>query len=249
MGMFAWPSAPEPVVLGNDQVHIWRASLNLPTERLNSLHQLLSPDERQRAERFVLPKDRDAFVAARGILRLILSRYLKRLPEELCFCYGAYGKPSLDSQFNFEQLCFNLSHSHQLALYAIVKNHEVGVDLEQVHPLDYTAIARRFFSPQESAALVALPEGERAQAFFNCWTRKEAYVKAQGRGLTLPLNQFEVSLAPGAAALLSVNEDSQAGTSWTLQALQPGPGYVAALAIAGQNWQIKCWQWLPALNG
>jgi len=249
MGMFTWPSPPEPVVLGNDQVHIWRASLNLPTERLNSLQQLLSPDERQRAERFVLPKDRDAFTAARGILRLILSRYLKRLPEELCFCYGPYGKPSLDSQFNFEQLCFNLSHSHQLALYAIVKNQEVGVDLEQVHPLDYTAIARRFFSPQESAALVALPEGDHAQAFFNCWTRKEAYVKAQGRGLTLPLNEFEVSLAPGAAALLSVNEDSQAGTGWTLQALQPGPGYVAALAIAGQNWQIKCWQWLPALNG
>lgn len=244
--MFAWLSPSKPVVLENHQIHIWRASVNLPEEQLNRLHQFLSADECQRAERFVLPKDRNAFIAARGILRLILSHYLKRSPEELGFCYGSYGKPALDPQMNPERFCFNLSHSHHLALYAVVKEQEVGVDLEQVKPkLDYRAIAQRFFSPQESAALLALPAGDRLQAFFNCWTRKEAYVKAQGRGLALPLNQFTVSLAAGATALLSINGDCQAAADWTLQTLHPGPGYVAALAIAGRNWQINCWQWEP----
>jgi len=240
-----WGSPPEPLVLASHEVHVWRASLGLARCNLKYLQQLLSGDEQQRAERFVDPKDRDAFIAARGLLRLILSRYLEQAPEALCFRYGLHGKPALVPELNPDRLCFNLSHSAGLALYAVAMNQEVGVDLERVHPnLPYEAIARRFFSPQESATLLALPAHERCEAFFNCWTRKEAYVKAQGRGIALPLNQFEVPLAPGeVTALLRSDGNSHAAAVWTLQALHPAPGYVAALVIAGQDWQTKCWQW------
>jgi len=240
-----WCYPPDPLVLARDEVHVWRASLDFVEPNLKHLHRLLSVDERQRAERFAVPQDRDAFIAARGLLRLILSRYLAQEPEALCFHYGLHGKPSLALESNPNRFCFNLSHSAGLALYAVVMDQEVGVDLERVHSnLPYEAIARRFFSPQESATLLALPVHERCQAFFNCWTRKEAYVKAQGRGIALPLNQFEVSFSPGeVAALLSIGGDSRAAASWTLQALHPGPDYRAALAIAGQDWQIRCWQW------
>lgn len=241
----AWGSPPEPLVLASNEVHVWRASLDLAGLELKCLQGLLSVDEQQRAKRFVGPKDRNAFIAARGLLRLILSRYLEQDPEALCFHYGLHGKPALVPELNPDRLCFNLSHSAGLALYAVVINQEVGVDLERVHPnVPYEAIAQRFFSAQESATLLALPAHERCQAFFNCWTRKEAYVKAQGRGIALPLNQFDVSLAPREpTALLSIDGNSQAAARWTLQALDPDPDYVAALVILGQDWQIKCWQW------
>lgn len=237
-----WCPPPKPLIMAQNEVHVWRASLDLRPSRLSSLQQVLSGDERQRAERFVAQKDRDAFVAARGLLRLILGRYLGLEPESLHFCYGSYGKPALAPEFNPERLCFNLSHSGKMALYAVALNGELGVDLERLEVLNYEAIAQRFFSSQESATLLALPVNARREAFFNCWTRKEAFVKAQGRSIAL-LNQFEVSLAPKAAALLSIDGNSQAGTRWTLQALNPGFGYAAALAIAGRTWQIKCWQW------
>lgn len=244
---FEWCSPPEPLILGKHEVHVWRASLHLPRSRLESLRQVLSVDESQRAERFYAQQDQDAFVAARGLLRLILSRYLGVEPEDLSFCYGSYGKPALTSEREV-QLCFNLSHSHGLALYAVAIGQELGVDLEWRHTdLAYEAIAQRFFSTQESTALLALPAADRCAAFFNCWTCKEAYVKAQGCGIALPLKQFEVSVVPGAAALLSINGDSQAAADWTLQELNPGSDYAAALAIAGRIWQIKCWQWQEAL--
>ncbi len=239
-----WCCPLEPPVLGRDEVHVWRASLSLAPSRLRHLAQILSADERERAKRFVMPKDRDAFATARGLLRLILGRYLNLESEVLRFCYGSHGKPFLAPEFNPNQLCFNLSHSGELALYAVALDQELGVDLERVDAsLDCEAIARRFFSAQESASLLALPERDRPRAFFNGWTRKEAYVKAQGCGIAL-LNQFDVSLAPSKpAALLSIDGNSQAAADWTLQALDPDPEYVAALAIAGRTWQIKCWQW------
>ncbi|HEY9846329.1 MAG TPA: 4'-phosphopantetheinyl transferase superfamily protein [Candidatus Caenarcaniphilales bacterium] len=245
-----WSPPTEPLVLESNQVHVWRASLELSSLRLKGLQRILSVDELQRAKQFVRQKDQDAFVAARGVLRLILSRYLKQGPESLYFCYGSHGKPALSFECNPDGLCFNLSHSGGLALYAVAMNQELGVDLEQVHTnLAYEAIAQRFFSPQESATLLALPPHDRVQAFFNGWTRKEAYVKAEGHGISLPLKQFDVSLAPGeVAAIVSIAGDFQAGTQWTLQALDPGLGYVAALAIKGRTWQVKCWHWEEAHN-
>jgi len=142
-------------------------------------------------------------------------------------------------------LRFNLAHSHRLALCAVTRGREVGIDLEYVRAdLADERIAERFFSTREVAALRAVPKGARLQAFFNCWTRKEAYVKARGEGLSMPLDQFDVSLAPGEpAALVSTPTDPQEASRWSLQDISPAPGYVAAIAVEGRDWVLKQWQW------
>jgi 4'-phosphopantetheinyl transferase len=146
---------------------------------------------------------------------------------------------------NHGELGFNLAHSHELALYAITRGREVGIDLERIRSnLVDEQIAERFFSPREVVVLRGLPTHRQREAFFNCWTRKEAYVKAKGQGLSIPLDQFDVSLAPGEpAALLSTQWHPQEASRWSLQKLNPGCGYVAALAVEGHDWQVKCWQW------
>jgi 4'-phosphopantetheinyl transferase len=174
-----------------------------------------------------------------------LGRYLGLKPGQLRFCYGPHGKPSLAPPLEEEALRFNVSHSQGLALFAVARGRELGVDLEYVRPIaEVEQIVARFFSERESKAFSALPAGRRLEAFFNCWTRKEAYVKARGGGLALSLKQFDVSLAPGEAAALScTGDDAQEVARWSLWALEPGPGYVAALAVEGHGWRLACWQW------
>ena len=232
-------------MLDNNEVHVWRASLDLTASHVQILQQTLAPDERARAERFYFQKDRAHFIVARGLLRVILGRYLDRPPDQLRFCYNSNGKPALAKEFNRDTLCFNLSHSHGLALFAVTRGRELGVDLERVRPhLADEQIAERFFSPREVAMLRALPTNMRTEAFFNCWTRKEAYIKARGEGLSFPLDQVDVSLAPGEpVALLSAKADPHEASRWSLQELAPGPSYAAALAVEGHDWRLRCWQW------
>ncbi len=241
----SWCPPPENLTLGNDEVHVWRAFLDLPASQVQSLQQTLVAEELRRAERYYFQKDREHFIVARGLLRAILGRYLRIEPSQLRFCYGPHGKPELAGQTGGEALRFNVSHSHGLALYALTRDRKIGVDLERIRPdLADEKIAERFFSPREVAVLRALPTNMQPEAFFACWTRKEAYLKARGEGLALCLDQFDVSLAPGEpAALLSTNGDPQEVSRWSLQELDPGPGYVAALAVEGHAWQLKCWQW------
>jgi 4'-phosphopantetheinyl transferase len=240
----SWFPLPEVLLLGDDEVHVWRATLDLETSHLNSVRQILSADEQARAGRFYFQKHCERFIITRGLLRRILGRYLQREPGQLQFGYGPYGKPYLTGEFSHSRLRFNLAHSQGLALYAITQGREVGVDIEYIRPHSaHKQIAHRFFSPWEVMALKALPSHLQQEAFFNCWTRKEAYIKARGKGLSFPLNQFSVSLTPGEpAALLHVQGDPQETSRWSLQTLDPGPGYVAALAVEGQDWQLKCWQ-------
>lgn len=235
---------PSEILLTDDEVHVWRASLNFTESSLQSLQHSLAADERSRADRFHFQKDREYFIAARGLLRVILSHYLGIAPSHLRFCYSANGKPAL-SNHGGNMLRFNLSHSHGLALYAITRYREVGIDLERIRAdFPWEDLAQQFFSPQENATLGSLPASFRHWAFFNCWTRKEAYVKATGKGLMLPLDQFDVSLAPGEpAALLRTRWDVEEAARWSLQELIPGPGYVAALAVEGDRYQLKYWQW------
>lgn len=243
-----WRLPPESVPLEADEVHVWRAALDVEALRRQSLWQTLSPDERTRAERFHFRKDHDSFVVARGLLRLILGRYLNAEPDRLRFRYTQYGKPALAGEFAKEGFCFNLSHSDGLALYAVTRNRKIGVDLERVRP-DFAdeKIAEQFFAGGEVAALRALPVHAQQEAFFNCWTRKEAFIKARGEGLSLPLDDFEVSLVPGEpAALLSTKGDAREASRWSLRELTPEPGYVAALAVEGHNWRTECWQWSNA---
>lgn len=210
---------------------------------MRSLRHTLTADECQRAERYIFEKDRTHFVVARGLLRVLLGRYLRQDPQHLRFTYGPHGKPALATDTGGVALRFNVSHSHGLALYAITCGREVGVDVERIRPaVAQEKIAERFFSPREVTVLRALPTLLQAPAFFACWTRKEAYIKAKGDGLSLPLDQFDVSLAPGEpAALLHTTRDPQEAACWALQDLAPAPGYRAAVAVAGHDWHLTCW--------
>jgi 4'-phosphopantetheinyl transferase len=234
-----WPPPPNPVSLNGGEVHVWRVRLDVPTAEVEGLRALLTPDEQARAARLLFEGDRRRIIAARGTLRMILGRYLDAPPDSLRFCYTSHGKPALAGEM--ESLCFNISHSADLALIAVARERAVGVDIERIRPdVADEQLARRFFSPPEVAALLALPREDRQQGFFSCWTRKEAYIKARGEGLSIPLDQFQVSLAPGEPpALLGVQGDDPA--RWSLYDLRPGPGYVAALAVEGHHLRIKGW--------
>ncbi|MBV9231847.1 MAG: 4'-phosphopantetheinyl transferase superfamily protein [Chloroflexi bacterium] len=240
-----WVTPPDDLRLPENEVHIWRASLDVPDAVIQHLRRFLTAEEAARADRFYFAKDRNHFIIARGVLRTVLGRYLNRDPRDIRFSYNPYGKPALDLSANENRLMFNLSHSHQLALYAFCYSRQVGIDVEYMRSgIDYEQLAKHTFSPYESAMVLALPAEEKGEAFFNCWTRKEAYIKARGKGVSIPLEQFDVSLRPGdPAALLDSREDPQETTRWTLRALAPGPTYAGALAVEGDGWYSRCWQW------
>lgn len=246
-----WNSPPESLILEDDEVHVWRATLDLPPTDVQALEQILAPDERIRANKFHFLKDRNHFIVARGVLRAILGRYLSRDPRMLQFCYSQYGKPALTTEACSGPLYFNVSHSHGMALYAFSGNLNNGVDIEYIRTdIECEQIAGRFFSPHEVRMLLAVPKKVQQEAFFNCWTRKEAYIKARGLGLSLDLNQFDVSLIPGEpAAILNIREEGQDVSRWSLHALSPAPGYKAALAVEGHPSSIKCWQWTKERTG
>ena len=240
-----WPLPPGDLRLRDDEVHVWRASLVQGASRFEEFRRRLSEDEHARANRFHFQKDREHFIVARGLLRTILGWYLGREPNALRFYYSGYGKPALVETEGLDALRFNLSHSGRFALVAVTRGREVGVDIELIRP-DFVDehIAENFFSPFEVASLRALPADLQLEAFFTCWTRKESYIKARGEGLSLALDGFDVTLTPGEPArLLRTRHDSRESSRWSLQQLNPCPGYVAALAVEGNDWQLKTWRW------
>ena len=240
-----WRSPPATLVLDRDEVHVWRAMLDQPPSQIQHFCQSLAADEQARAARFYFEKDRKHFIAARGVLRAILGVYLDRAPECLSFCYSSYGKPALAGEPDLDAIRFNMSHSHGVALYAVTRGREVGIDLERIRSgLAVAQIAERFFSPREITMLQALPTELRNQAFFRCWTRKEAYIKARGEGLSLPLDQFAVSLDPGEPGIVvEAAWDPSEASRWSLHELTPAPGYAAAVAVEGHDWCLTGWQW------
>lgn len=236
------PPPPRPVLEG--AVHVWCAPLDPAPEAVLHYRTLLAPDERTRADRFRFDQHRRHFTVARGILRTLLGRYLDVDPRRVEFGYGSHGKPSLGGSFADSGLQFNVSHSGELALYAVSLGRELGVDIEHVHPMDDAVeIAERFFSASENVVFRSLPATAREEAFFNCWTRKEAYIKAVGEGLSFPLHAFDVSLAPGEPARLLGARDAEQAARWTLRGLDPAPGYKAALVVEGDGWGLECWGW------
>jgi len=245
----SWESPAAPPALLPDEVHVWRVPLDDLLPGVPGLLPLLSDDERVRARRFVFDVHRHRFVAGRGVLRLLLGGYLALPPEQLAFDYGAQGKPTLLTATGTPPLRFNVSHSHAMALLAFSRGRTVGVDIEQVSADRATvAIAQRFFAPEEVAVFEALPEHQWVEAFFNAWTRKEAYMKADGRGLALGLDNFCVTLAPGEpAALLSTRWNPHDARRWSMQALQPAHDYTGALAVEGEGWRLRCLELDPGL--
>ena len=238
-----WNDPGDRLLLGSNEMHIWRVMFAQHTKNANILWRILSEDEQQRAHRFVFPTDRDKFIVARGMLRRILSRYIPVTPENHRFSYNPYGKPFLGAAFDKEPLQFNVSHSHDVALYAITRGRRVGIDVERVNAsTDIMAIAKASFSAYEYRSLSILPAERRHDAFFVCWTRKEAYIKARGEGLSFPLEQFSVSLQPDtSAALLQHNTDPSEKTRWRFHHLTPALGYVGAIAIEGQQCLVHYW--------
>lgn len=237
-----WKPAPKRLLLGDEDVHVWLASLNQPAAVVLAHQQILSPDELDRAAKYHFQKDGKHFVVARATLRFLLASYLQSEPARLRFRLNEYGKPRLDAETEGEALRFNLSHSQDLALYAVARTREVGIDLEYIRQDFYTRqIAERFFSVGEVLALDALPVNLQTEGFFRCWTRKEAYIKARGEGLSLPLEQFDVSLSPDEpVALLKVRTDPTEVSRWSLMELTPAPGYMAAIAIEGTGFSLSC---------
>ena len=237
-----WKYPPQNSVLGEKDVHVWRANLDLPEEEVNKLVQILSAEERERASKFHFPKHRERFIVGRGTLRIILGRYLGIEPQALQFEYSSRGKPKLVDGCNSNKLQFNLSHSEGLALYVFSRDRLVGIDVEYLRPMaDAEKIAQRFFSPQEYAVIKALPTAEKEIAFFRAWTGKEAYLKAVGDGLAGSLDSIEISLQlEEATGLLSIMGDSQTAANWSLLNIAISPEYIASLAVEGCNWQLSC---------
>jgi 4'-phosphopantetheinyl transferase len=238
--VMAWSSALQPPELLETEVHVWRASLGLPSYSVERLSTYLSPEESGRAARFVRASDRERFMVARGILRELLGGYLHRPPASLLIETAARGKPSLCIDGARSPLHFNLSHSHGLALYAFALGRELGIDVERIRPeVAQEGIEERYFSAQELRELRALPKEKRSDAFFLCWTRKEAYIKARGEGLYIPLDSFDVSLTPGEPARLN----SQDKERWAIYSIPPQAAFAGALVVEGETSNLRFWEW------
>jgi 4'-phosphopantetheinyl transferase len=216
--------------LGEREVHVWIVRLEAGEPEFRTMYAWLAPDEAARAERFKFAKHRRAYALGRAALRALLGGYLGVSPSDIQFSYGTKGKPSLTDAAC--KLRFNASNSGELAVVALTEGCELGVDVEHIRPVpDIEKIAERFFAAAEVAELMALPETERCQGFFNCWTRKEAYIKAVGDGFAVPLDSFRVTLRPGVPAqLLELGASIEAARCWTMHDFIPAPDYAGALA-------------------
>jgi 4'-phosphopantetheinyl transferase len=248
LGSPIWTGFSGSYALPEDEVHVWRASLNMAESGLAKLRQILSPDERERADRFRFEADRRRCVIGRAHLRLLLGEILDLPASGLRFEYDEFGKPGLTSMQRLP-LQFNVSHSDDLILIAIAMGRAVGIDVERIRTdLDVDGIAERFFSADECKTLASLSGHGRYEAFFTCWTRKEAYVKARGVGLSLPLDQFDVSFLPNEEPrLLATRHDPAEARRWKLFGLDLSSDYAAALAAPGSNWKLKCWNCHPSI--
>jgi 4'-phosphopantetheinyl transferase len=226
------------------EIHVWSVRLDPPADVVEILGRPLSDDEWARANRFRFDRHRRQYVVGRGALRTLLAAYLGTRPEQVTFSYGPRGKPFLAPQ---QDLYFNLSNSDEMALVAFVLGREIGADIEYLKPMpDCEQIAERFFSESERVVLRGIPAERKEEAFFNCWTRKEAYLKAVGEGLAAPLDSFDVTLAPGEPPrMLTLKGDAEAAAKWLFEHLRPAPDYIGAIAIErereGEEWAMKTW--------
>jgi 4'-phosphopantetheinyl transferase len=237
------------LALGENEVTLWRVDLESVRADESRWNEFLSSEEKQRARRFHFPEDRQRYTASRAFLRRILAAYLNTDPAGLTFSYSSKEKPSLAGSQASSRLAFNVSHSGGIALYAFTRGRQLGVDVEHIRrDFDVEPIARRFFSVIEQLQINALPQPERVEAFFRCWTRKEAYLKATGDGLSLPLSQFDVSIEENeagqgkeASLLLATRPDPAEAARWKLSDVPCGPGYRAAVCVRGYDWTLTQW--------
>ena len=239
-----WTTPPNNPVLEANAVHVWRATLDAGETYALSAREMLSRDERARADRFLRPEHGRRFTLGRAVLRALIARYVDTTPGSLVFTYNEQKKPSLKDDFAKEKLQFNVSNSGGIGLFAFTRNRAIGVDVEAIEEgLELEKIARRYFSPFEVEQLFGLPENKRVNAFYQCWTRKEAYIKARGGGLAIPLNSFDVSLVPGQTPRLLRSDDLAVPLGiWNLRELKPAEHFAGALAVEGPVDTVSQWQ-------
>jgi 4'-phosphopantetheinyl transferase len=235
----SWSSPPAELALAKGEVHVWRAALDRSGGVRERLTAKLSNEERGRAERIAVVDGRERWVVGRGLLRVVLGRYLNIAPEAVAIRTDPAGKPRLAGEADSRALSFNVSHSGSLALFAVSGGARLGVDVQEERELDADQIARRWFSPAEREALEALPQADRRAAFFSCWSRKEAFAKAVGQGLLLSLSSFTVSVGCGGQPEL-ISPPQGHGSQWTLWDLAPGAGFAGAVAVEGASGRLQC---------
>ena len=238
-----WLSPPEAIELNDDEVHVWLVNAGAKDIPQDVLATSLLEDEKERAARFKFAKDRQLYVAGHTALRSLLTAYLKVAAIEIRFVSGTHGKPALAQPLAASGLEFNLSHSHEVALVAVARQRAVGVDVEFVkREFSFDELARRFFTTKEVAALFELPQPLQREAFFKCWTSKEAFLKAKGTGLSGKLDEVEITLAADQQVRINASVPD-----WSLTELTPPIEYQGALVIEGGPRQIRCFQWEPPL--
>ena len=243
-----WVVPNDHLRLKATEIHLWRISLALGESAAHRFRELLSSDEINLADRFHFKEDGRRFTIARGALRQILSRYLKIQPDKVLFSYAGSSKPELADCINQLNVRFNLAHSRNLALIAVAQNSRVGIDVEFVdRERDTEEIAERFFSTNEVKALRALDPAKKQEAFFDCWTRKEAYLKALGDGLSTSLSSFEVEYSPGVPAALNRADDRLDEVArWSMYEIAVGQRYRAAVVVEGKDHLLRYWQWIAS---
>jgi 4'-phosphopantetheinyl transferase len=233
---------PSVLHLPSDKVHIWSTSIETASIDLDELWNILSEEEKKRAERFCFDRDRNRHIVAHGVLRTILSYYSDSDPSKHQFNQNEFGKPALSEN---SDLRFNISHSGDQVLYGITRDREIGVDIEKFRTFENAEqIVERFFSPHEQKAFLTLPAHLKDKAFFTIWTRKEAYIKAQGLGLSLPLNQFTISFLPDEPVrLIETEHNKDEQQRWSLHEVSVHPEYHAAVVVEGHNVTLYHYQW------
>jgi 4'-phosphopantetheinyl transferase len=237
--MPSWQQPPDKLPALETSVQVWAVRLDDPTVDIEGGQEVLSDDERARAARFRFERHCRRYLAAHIALHEILRRYIGSSPARLSFELGANGKPRLMPAFACA-LEFNLSHSNEMALIAVSQGRELGVDIEHVRQtFEFQEVAERFFTTKEVAALRGLPQALQRQAFFKCWTSKEAFLKAKGTGLSGALDEVEISLTNNQHVRIAA-----AVPGWWLCELSPITDYEAALVGAGTPEPVHCYRWL-----
>ena len=246
--MAARASPPDSLRLHRDEVHVWTVNLDVPSGTIARLSAYLASEEHERSARFRFERDRERFIVAHGVLRDLISRYLEVEPGQISYACNEFGKPDLSPKFG-SRLNFNLSHSAGIALIAITADADVGIDVERIRTrFEYADFARFFFSAAENEYLMNLPRDHRTEAFFSCWTKKEAYLKACGKGLSISPDRFSVPLENDGVRtpidLLVTSNDTHPDKRWSMYTLAPAPCYVGALAIEGGGRRLSQWPWI-----
>jgi len=229
--------APEDL---SKEIHLWVLNLKQPYYTFQNLKKLLNEEEKFKLNRYIFNSDKKRYVVSHGFLKKIIGKYLDINPNDVSFRISSLGKPRLDETLkpiNFE---FSMAHSHELAIYALTKGRRVGVDIEYIHrKIDHMKIASKFFTKKERGILKTLPEHQRKKAFYNCWTRKEAFIKTFDEKL-LDFQEFEVTIIPGEAPqIINIEGYPMESTHWYMISFSPAESYVGALVGEGRNWKPR----------